>query len=356
MSIRRFLIAGTLGLAGSALYLFAFPAATIFYECIVLLHIVGGAIFLVIAVPWAARLMRGRSLWEKIGWAAMLFGGAAGAAILFTGARRNMWPLLYTHEVVSIAACALLLSAMTGRVESLRRLSGGRLREAARLGCCFALCAGVAAAAWWVRTVPWQRAYTIHNPTIAPASMDQEGAGPKSEFYPSSAETATGETVPEDYFVDSAACKQCHAETYREWESSTHHFSSFNNQWYRQAIVYMQDVNGVQASKWCAGCHDAALFFPGNFNTPIKDRINTRAAQAGIGCMVCHSIRDVRSTMGNGDYTIEYPALFKLVDTKNPVLRKLIDFLIEEDPGAAPPHLPQALHEEQSGGFLLRMP
>ena len=332
MSIRRFLIAGTLGLAGSALYLFAFPSATIFYECIVLLHIVAGVVFLVFAVPWAARLMRGRSLWEKLGWAVLLLGGVFGAVILFTGARRNMWLLLYTHEVVSIAACALFLFAMTGRIRWLRRLSGGTLREAARLGCCFALCAGVAAAAWWVRTVLWQRAYTIHNPTIAPASMDKEGAGPKSEFFPSSAETYTGKTVPEDYFVDSAACKECHAEIYREWESSAHHFSSFNNQWYRQSIVYMQDVNGVQASKWCAGCHDAALFFPGNFNTPIKDRINTRAAQAGIGCMVCHSIRGVHGTMGNGGYTIEYPALFKLVDTKNPVLRRLVDFLIEEDP------------------------
>jgi tetratricopeptide (TPR) repeat protein len=330
--MRRFLIAGILGLAGSALYLFAFPSATIFYECIVLLHILLGAIFLVIGVPWIARLMLGRSLWEKIGWVVLLLGGAAGASLLFTGARRNMWPVLYTHEFVSIAGCAVLLFVWSGRQGWLRRFSGGNLRAAVRLACCLAISAGIAAGAWLVRTVPWQRAYTIHNPSIAPASMDSEGAGPKSEFFPSSAETSTGKTVPEDYFVDSAACKQCHAEIYHEWESSAHHFSSFNNQWYRQSIVYMQDVNGVQSSKWCAGCHDAALFFPGNFNTPIKDRVNTRAAQAGIGCMVCHSIRNVHSTMGNGGYTIEYPALFKLVDTKNPVLRKVIDFLIEEDP------------------------
>ncbi len=332
MLIRRILIAGTVGLAASALYLFAFPSATIFYECVVLLHILGGAAFLVIALPWIARLLRERSLWEKLGWTVLLLGGAAGAVILFTGARRNMWPVLYTHEVVSIAGCAVLLFVWSGRTGWLRDLTSGRLRDAVRLGCCLALCAGVAAGAWWVRTVPWQRANTIHNPSIAPASMNDEGAGPKSEFFPSSAETSTGKTVPEDYFVDSAACEQCHADIYREWESSAHHFSSFNNQWYRQAIVYMQDVDGVQSSKWCAGCHDAALFFPGNFNTPIKNRIFTPAAQAGIGCMVCHSVRAVRSTMGNGDYTIEYPALFKLVDTKNPVLRKLIDFLIEEDP------------------------
>ncbi len=330
--MRRFLIAGILGLAGSALYLFAFPSATIFYECIVLLHIFIGAVFLVIGVPFIARLMRGRSLWEKIGWVLLLLGGAAGAGLLFTGARRNMWPVLYTHEIVSIAGCAVLLFVWSGRQGWFQRFSGSNLREAVRLACCLAISAGIAAGAWLVRTVPWQHAYRIQNPSIAPASMDSEGAGPKSQFFPSSAETSTGKTVPEDYFVDSAACKQCHADIYNEWESSAHHFSSFNNQWYRQAIVYMQDVDSVQSSKWCAGCHDAALFFPGNFNTPIKDRVNTRAAQAGISCMVCHSIRNVRSTMGNGSYTIEYPALFKLVDTKNPVLRKVIDFLIEENP------------------------
>jgi tetratricopeptide (TPR) repeat protein len=330
--MRRFLIALAIGLAASALYLFAFPSATVFYECIVLLHIFAGAVFLVFALPWLARLMHGRGLWEKLGWVVLLTGGAFGAVIIITGARRNMWPVLYSHEVFSAAGCAVLLFIWSAGRRWSRPLSGSAMRESARLACCLVLVAAVAAAAWWVRTVPWQRAYTIHNPSIAPASMNQEGAGTESQFFPSSAETYTGKTVPEDYFLDSSACQQCHADIYREWESSAHHFSSFNNQWYRQAIVYMQDVDGVQASKWCAGCHDAALFFPGNFNTPIKNRIFTPAAQAGIGCMVCHSIRAVRSTMGNGDYTIEYPALFKLVDTKNPVLRKLIDFLIEENP------------------------
>jgi Flp pilus assembly protein TadD len=329
--IRRFLIAAAVGLAASAVYLFAFPSATVFYECVVLLHILGGAVFLVIALPWIARLTRGRTLWEKLGWTVLLLGAVVGVVLIFTGARRQMWPLLYTHEVISITGCAFLLFVWSSRLERVRHF-GGVAGHAVGLAFCFALCAGIAAGAWYVRTVPWQRAYTIHNPDVAPASMDKEGAGPNSEFFPSSAETSTGKTVPEDYFVDSAACQQCHSDIYREWQSSAHHFSSFNNQWYRQAIVYMQDVDGVQASKWCAGCHDAALFFPGNFNTPIKNRIFTPAAQAGIGCMVCHSIRAVRSTMGNGDFTIEYPALFKLVDTKNPVLRKLIDFLIEEDP------------------------
>lgn len=327
--MRRFLIFVSVGLAASALYLHAFPSATLIYECVVLLHIALGVGFLIVAVPWLSRLLRQRSRTEKLGWLTFILGGACGAVIVFTGARRGRWPILYAHELISILACALLLSVWIAHRGWLR---GTTLRASLRIASCMVLVAAVSCGAWWVRTVPWQRAYVISNPSIAPASMDQEGDGPRGPFFPSSAQTSTGTVVPEDYFLDSATCKQCHADIYREWQSSAHHFSSFNNQWYRQAIVYMQDVDGVRSSKWCAGCHDAALFFPGNFNTPIKDRVFTTPAQAGIGCVVCHSIRRVRSTMGNGDYVLEYPALFKLVATRNPFLRKLIDFLIEENP------------------------
>ena len=56
-----------------------------------------------------------------------------------------------------------------------------------------------------------------------------------------------------------------------------HHFSSFNNQWYRKSIEYMQGTVGVKPSKWCAGCHDPALLYSGLFDTPSKDE-NTASA------------------------------------------------------------------------------
>ncbi|HEX4066642.1 MAG TPA: tetratricopeptide repeat protein [Acidobacteriaceae bacterium] len=341
--MRRFLIAAALGLSASALYLVAFPTATLYYEAIVVFHIFGGALFLILAIPWIGRLMRSRTVVEKIGWLTFLAGGAFGAVILFTGARRDRWPILYTHEVLSALACAILLAVWVSASFSHRSRNPSAapgspapqpraLRAALTIAACIALVAGLGWGAWWVRTVPWQRAYVIHNPSIAPATMDQEGDGPKGPFFPSSAQTNTGKVVPEDYFMDSATCKQCHADIYKEWESSAHHFSSFNNQWYRQAIVYMQQVNGVHSSKWCAGCHDAALFFPGNFNTPIEPRVHSPQANVGISCVVCHSVRKVKSTMGNGDFILEYPALQKLVASRNPYLRDVIDYLIEENP------------------------
>ncbi|MGA8110540.1 MAG: hypothetical protein WB974_13960, partial [Acidobacteriaceae bacterium] len=203
--MRRFLIAAALGLAASAVILVAFPAATLYYEALVVLHIFAGALFLLLALPWITRLLRGRSLLEKTGWLTLVAGGAFGAVILFTGARRDRWPILYTHEIVSALACGLLLAAwLTHRSRS---QSSAALRASFRIAACLALVALIGWGAWWTRTVPWQRAYVIRNPSIAPASMDQEGDGPNGPFFPSSAQTNTGKVVPEDYFMDSATCK-----------------------------------------------------------------------------------------------------------------------------------------------------
>ena len=128
-----------------------------------------------------------------------------------------------------------------------------------------------AARAWHDST--WRANYRVENPIQAPLTMTEEGDGPTSPFFPSSATTTTGDIIPSDFFLTSKTCGRCHRDIYDQWNSSAHHFSSFNNQWYRKSIEYMQDVVGTEPSKWCAGCHDHAVFFNGQFDRPIRDRI-----------------------------------------------------------------------------------
>ena len=97
------------------------------------------------------------------------------------------------------------------------------------------------------RSTTWRDAYVIRNPTVVPTSMNEEGRGPKSPFFPSSADTNVKRIIPADFFMTSAACARCHQGIYDEWKSSMHHFSSFNNQWYRKSIEYMQDAVGTTA-------------------------------------------------------------------------------------------------------------
>jgi hypothetical protein len=181
--------------------------------------------------------------------------------------------------------------------------------------------------------------------------MDDEGAGPKGPFFPSSAETNVGGTIPSTFFMTSQECGRCHKDIYDQWNSSAHHFGSFNNQWYRKSIEYMQEVNGTQSSKWCAGCHDHAVFFNGRFERPIKDQIETPEAQNGLGCTSCHSIVHVKSTMGQGDFTIEYPPMHDLVASKNRFIKWAHDYLLYVDPQPHRETFLKSFHTNQTAQF-----
>src|SRR5579864_4298453 len=175
--------------------------------------------------------------------------------------------------------------------------------------------------------------HEIRNSLVVPTSMDGAGGGPKSPFFPSSVKTNVGGIIPSNFFMDSERCGECHKDIYQQWKSSAHHFASFNNQFYRKSIEYMQSVVGPQPSKWCAGCHDHAVFFNGRFERPIKDQIDTPEARAGLACTSCHSIVHVASSMGNADFTIEYPPLHELATSRNPYIHALDTFLTYLNPG-----------------------
>jgi hypothetical protein len=94
----------------------------------------------------------------------------------------------------------------------------------------------------------------------------------------------------------------------------------------------MQDVVGTRPSKWCAGCHDHAVFFNGRFDRPIREQMDTPEAQAGLGCMSCHAIVHVGSSMGNGDFKVEYPPLHELASSHNRGIRAMNYFLTYLNP------------------------
>jgi tetratricopeptide (TPR) repeat protein len=89
----------------------------------------------------------------------------------------------------------------------------------------------------------------------------------------------------------------------------------------------MQDVIGTEPSKWCAGCHDHAVFFNGRFDRPIKEQMDTPEAHAGLACTSCHAIVQVSSSMGNGGFLIQYPPLHEFLASKNRYVRALDRFV-----------------------------
>jgi tetratricopeptide (TPR) repeat protein len=328
-SLKRTLVCLTIALAISALYLFAWPSANLPYFAAVVLHLVAGIAFLLVLIFTLRPILRNGPTASRPGWLLLAVGGILGALLIYTGTRRAEWPLLYAHIGACLAGCAFLFSGWAAKRGF---LAGGLPAGLLRGVLCLAVAALIAAGAWWLRTVPWQHARQIRNPAIAPATMDSEGDGPQGPFFPSSAQTADGKHIPASYFMESDSCQRCHQDIYEQWQGSAHHFSSFNNAWYRKSIEYMQDTIGVKSSKWCAGCHDPALLYSGMFDRPVREVEDTPAGQAGLGCMMCHSISQVKSTMGQADFFLEYPALHKMAASKNPIVVRLHDFLTELNP------------------------
>jgi tetratricopeptide (TPR) repeat protein len=290
-------------------YLAAYPAASLFYMANVVAHLVVG-LLLMAAALWSLKR------YPREG-GAFLAAGCVALPLVVIGNTFDHRLVLWLHIGVGVTA-AILVALRFHRVPLVAPA-------------CFIAILLPISAALWNRIHPDPN-NLIRNPSSPPLSMDQEGLGAHSPFAPSSARTTTGRIIPSNFFMDSQACGECHKDAYEQWKSSMHHMASFNNQFYRKAIEYMQSVTRTRASKWCAGCHDHAVFFNGRFDKPISEQIDTPEAQAGLGCMSCHAIVHVGSTMGNADFAVEYPPLHELATSHNRVIRAAASFLTYLNP------------------------
>ncbi len=299
-------------------YIASFSVPSIGYMTNVLMHFVLG-LALTLGTLWL--IVKGvAERRNSIALILFLTGAALGLLLAVRGNLiQNRW-LLFAHIIVASAALIAFIPYALKQPVFNRAYS-----------IVLVLLVLMPAASRGYRTVN-PSAQRIKNPSLVPVSMREEGGGPDSPFFPSSARTNVGGIIPSNFFMDSEACGGCHRQIYEEWKSSMHHFASMNNQFYRKSIEYMQSVLGTGPSKWCAGCHDHALFFNGRFDIPIKEQIDAPESHAGLACTSCHSISHVDSTMGNGGFTIEYPPLHELATSKNRPVRWLAEFLTYLDP------------------------
>ena len=324
----------------------AFPSATLLYVGAVFAHVLLGCVLL--PVIWRA----GRSAWRGPGVTDRALAGLlvlCALAGLYLVVRGNTHVHRTAHwlHIDSGALVVLVLMLALGN-----RARGWGFALAA-------LCLLVPAGSLLYRNLR-PDPDRIRNPAEGFLTMTAETGG-EGPFFPSSAHTVANDwmgrghpdpLLPERFFEDSQSCQRCHAGIYKEWESSMHHFASFNNQFYRASIEYMQSVQGsTRPSQWCAACHDSAVLFTGKWATPIKDQIHTPAAQNGLGCLSCHAVVHVKDTIGNSAFTIEDPALHDLVESKSPVLRLLHDAALYLQPTPHDATFLKSFHSGQTAEF-----
>jgi Flp pilus assembly protein TadD len=358
--IRWLLAIAVLAIANSA-YLASFNTPSIFYHANVVLHVVLGlplaAAILLMSVPAllkSARRSGGvQGLLLRVLAATALTFVISGLILAWTGTARPYQALLRLHITTALLGGALLLVLVWAW--SRRPGAGVKDRRVLRwnLGVLGVAALIPLAAHGWRAAFP-PHVSRIVNPLSPPLTADDEGGGSANPFFPSSNRTVGSKILPSDFFLDSRlACgnKTCHPDITAQWESSAHHLSSFNNQWYRKSIEYMQDTIGTKPSKWCGGCHDMAILLTGRMDQPIREQIDTPEAQAGIGCLVCHSIVHVNDTMGQGGFVLEYPEMHKLAVSQTPLMKWLHDYMIRLDPAPHRETMLKPFHRESAAEF-----
>ena len=328
-------------------YLFSFGEPTLFYIFNVLLHVGLGIVLILPFGIYSYKQFRRISTPGRVGIIGIAIGIVTGGYLMIVGATTPYRWLLITH-IVSVGVGSLLFSVHLLRESYLLTPSLRKVGVAVLIGVVlFPLGARLAQ-----HYLP-NETYLVKNPSLPPTSMYEEGGGTTGHFFPASVETETGGLIPTDFFLTSETCatKGCHPDIYRQWNESAHHFSSFNNQWYRKSIIYMQEVNGIQPSKWCGGCHDPAILLNGVMDRPIRENLHTPAAQAGLACTACHSIEKVKDTMGNSGYVIKYPPLHDIAASDNPIIRNLHNYLIRLDPEPHKKSFLKPFHRQNTAEF-----
>jgi tetratricopeptide (TPR) repeat protein len=173
---------------------------------------------------------------------------------------------------------------------------------------------------------------------VDPHTFGREGpAEGMRYFFPSEARTADGNFIPERALMMDEYCAKCHQDVYNDHLHSAHKFSSFNNPAYLFSVKQTRDKalerdGKMNASRWCAGCHDQVPFFSGKFDDPNFDIINDPTAHAGITCIICHSMTHVNNPIGNGAYTIEEAQHYPFAFSENRTLQWVNNQLIKAKP------------------------
>ncbi|MCA9290008.1 MAG: hypothetical protein KDA25_02705 [Phycisphaerales bacterium] len=161
-------------------------------------------------------------------------------------------------------------------------------------------------------------------------------------FQPSLARTVSGNFIPARVLDNDKYCLECHADIHDAWSHSVHRFSSFNNPPYFFSVretrraVFERD-GSVQASRFCAGCHDPVPFFSGGFDDPKFDDPDYDLAsdplgRAGVTCTSCHAITHVNSPRGNSDFTIDEPIHYPFTFSENGFLKWVNRQLVKAKP------------------------
>ncbi|VAW97081.1 TPR-repeat-containing protein [hydrothermal vent metagenome] len=304
----------------SGLLSYAVPTPTLTTILAILLHSVAGIVFsiLLIIIFWRNKKLPITAVKYSI-----LLTTASGIVLLITAVIASYNSVLLSHISISVVSLTLIIFKIT--------FDKSKKKIAAHSITIITIFVTISSI-WLLREKMWQQEFYISNSPQLPKIMNNKKNNSQQYFLPSASKTKHRSLMPEQFFLESKLCRHCHQAIYQQWNSSAHHFSSFNNPWYLKTIELLQQTGNTKRSKFCAGCHDPALLFTGKMTKTVKELRNTKAAQVGIACVTCHAMVTINGSIGQGAYTLEYPDLHKLSTSKLPLIKAVRDFVIKLNP------------------------
>ena len=281
-TLKTLLGAGLIVLLVNTAYIAAFATPTIFYMTNVLAHLVMGS-----SLTIGLGLLLGRDAESAAapGRAGVLFGVAAVLAVYLAivgNTHDHAW-VLRAH-IVAVGARGRRADAVRDR----RRALGGAKRA---FGYLVPVTAVVALAFPLAVMALRQGASVAERPDRQPgdgADVDGRG-GRRARSRPSSPRrrrpTSAGSSRRTSSWIRNGAASATRTSTSSgRARCTTSRRSTTSSTASRSSTC--RTSSGTQPSKWCAGCHDHAVFFNGRFDRPIKEQIDTPEAHAGPGLHV----------------------------------------------------------------------
>lgn len=117
---------------------------------------------------------------------------------------------------------------------------------------------------------------------------------------------------------NSASCKNCHPEIFKQWANSNHRLMGGSNPYYMVLEELAAKEEGEGFRFWCMGCHSPSQLTSGARKTDTKNRMLDKdghalaldmkstdsGAEEGTSCLFCHRIERLEEVPGNGGFTI----------------------------------------------------
>jgi formylglycine-generating enzyme required for sulfatase activity len=303
------LFAGLFLLLSGAL-LVALPAETGLTQTLRAMHVLAGLVLLVPMVLGTishARirlaLRSGSTTWsERLTSLSLLL--VIGTGLLLLQGAWQWSDLLPRIGSVHLAASIALVLLTLLHVRSAMRRRAGRRGTGLRARAIWSHVGAVLVVLGVVVAIG-QHLETARSPPPT-ASPPQEGLSP---FLPARTVTPNHQLVDATRLAGSEDCGVCHETIYRQWSESMHRASAIDPH-VETGSHWFSRENGVEAGRFCAGCHDPIPLLAGEFTREVRGDAGPAAGHPeGVSCVICHAIDKVaREHPGNGSFRVNPPS------------------------------------------------